>query len=149
MTLSLISLSKHVWTHRLLMSRFKSHTSASQKINHRLRLMPPIMASCDCPFIIPLIIAIIIIIISLLQFITLCLKEDSIMFWKGVVVFFFFVLLLFVFSNFAANGNVHKPRLQLHLHQCVCQSHVKVRIHWGQNELETGLDRQRSIEFGR
>lgn len=59
-----------------------------EKINHRSQLMSPIMASCDCPFIIPLIISIIIIIISSLQFITPCPKEDGIMFQ----IWFFFLI---------------------------------------------------------
>lgn len=32
---------------------------------------------------------------------------------------------------------------------CICKLHVKVRISRGENGLETGLDRQRSVEFGR
>lgn len=49
------------------------------QINLRLQLMSPITASCDFPFIIPLIITIIIIIISLLQFITRGLNGDGLM----------------------------------------------------------------------
>lgn len=72
------------------------------------------MASCDCPFIIPLIISIIIIIISPLQFITPCPKEDGIMFriW-----FYFFLFVGFFVSFFylPADGQVHRPLVQLRL----------------------------------
>lgn len=48
---------------------------ASQKINHRSQLMSPVSTPSDCLVIIPLIMTIIIIIISLLQFITPALKK--------------------------------------------------------------------------
>lgn len=99
-----LSLSKHTQTR---ISLFTFHTSSLPKINHRSQLMSLIMASCDCPFIIPLIISIIIIIISSLQFITPCPKEDGIMF--RIAIFFF---LFCFFSYFPADGKVHKPILQ-------------------------------------
>lgn len=116
---SLTSLSKHIRTHPLLMSHFTF--PSLQKINHRSQLMSPIMASCDCPFIIPLIISIIIIIISLLQFITLCPKEDSIMFWIAFffVLFFFHILLQMAkFTCCFCNYTFSKKN-------CICKLHLK------------------------
>lgn len=109
---SLISFSKHIRTHPLLALR--STFPASQKIKHWSQLMSPIMASCDCPFIISLIISVIIIIISLLQSITLCSKEDSIIFWKAFL-FVFGGGFFWFSSHLTADGKVHRPLLQLHL----------------------------------
>lgn len=127
------------------MSCFMFTLPALQKINHRLQLMSPIMASWDCPFIIPLIISIIIIIISLLQFITLCSKEDSIMFRED---FFLFVcFFFFIFFYFAVQGKVHTLLLQLHL-QSKKKKKESANQPWGKWAL-TGLGRQRSVKFGR
>lgn len=49
--------------------------------------MPPVMALCDCPVIIALIMTIIIIIISLLHFITPEPKQDPIMAKVAVIPF--------------------------------------------------------------
>lgn len=89
----------HPGTHSVRLSSL-STLPALQKINHRSQLMSPIMASCDCPFIIPLIITIIIIIISSLQFVTPCPKEDGIMFQIVFLLLFFFVSFLIFLAKF-------------------------------------------------
>lgn len=107
-----LSLSKHTQT---WISLFTLHTSSLPKINHRSQLMSLIMASCDCPFIIPLIISIIIIIISSLQFITPCPKEDGIMF--RIAIFFFILWGFFCFFSYLpADGKVRRPILQSRHH---------------------------------
>ena len=68
-------------------SRSIAELPASQQINHRSRLMSPVTPPCDCPVIIPLIMTIIIIIISLLQFITPDPNEDGIMVQVAVIPF--------------------------------------------------------------